>query len=105
MQCARAVEILPELYGCRQFPGELRVSAEVIISDRFLEPGEALPVERVTAVQCIAEAEALIEIHDQLDIGAGRTAHRLSRREIVSQFVAAQAQFEGLEAAFGDKRS
>jgi hypothetical protein len=64
-----------------------------------------LPVERVTAVQCIAKAEALIEIHHQLDIRAGRAAHRLYRREIVSQSVAAQPQLEGLEAAFGDKRS
>src|SRR6266849_6517227 len=100
MQRARAVEILPELHGCRQLASELCVSCEVIINDWFLEPIEALPVERVTAVQCIAEAEALIEIHHQLDIRAGRVAHRLYRREVVSQSVAAQPQFEGLEAAF-----
>ena|SRR6476620_3687261 len=105
MQCARPVEILPELDGRCQFPGELRVACEIIISNRLLEPVEALPVERMTAVQCIAEAEALIEIHHQLDIRARRAAHRLYRGEIVSQSVAAQAQLEGLEAAFGDKRS
>src|SRR5258705_6456673 len=105
MQCARPVEILPELHGCRQLPGELGVACEIVISNRFLEPVEALPVERMTAVQCIAETEALVEIHHQLDIRAGRGAHRLYRREIVSQSVAAQAQLEGREAAFGDKRA
>src|SRR6266446_6089387 len=105
MQCARPVEILPELHGCRQLPGQLNVACEIVINKWFLEPVEALPVERVTAVQSIAETEALIEIHHQLDIRAGRAAHRLYRREVVSQSVAAQAQLEGLEAAFGDKRS
>src|SRR5712691_4080635 len=105
MQCARPVEILPELHGCRQLPGELGVACEIVISNRFLEPVEALPVERVTAVQCIAETEALIEIYHQLDIGADRSAHSLYRREIVSQSVAAQPELEALEAAFGDKRS
>src|SRR5260221_14668009 len=103
MQCARSVEILPELYGCRQFPGERGVACEIVIGNRFLEPVEALHVEGVTAVQCIAETEALIEIHNQLDIRAGSAAHRLNRGEIVSQSVAAQPQFESLEAAFGDK--
>src|SRR5713101_8423635 len=105
MQCARSVEILPELHGCCQLPTELCVACEVIIYNWFLEPVEALPVERMTAVQCIAETEALIEIHHQLDIRTDRGAHRLYRGEIVSQFVAAQPQFEGLEAAFGDKCS
>src|SRR5258705_6417713 len=103
MQCARSVEILPELHGGRQLPGELGVACEIVIDNRFLEPGEALPVERVTAVQRVAETEALIEIHHQLDIRTGRAAHRLYRREIVSQSVAAQPQLEGLEAAFGDQ--
>src|SRR2546421_4367683 len=105
MQCAGPVEILPELHGCRQLPGQLSVACEIVINNWFLEPVEALPVERVTAVQCIAETEALIEIYHQLDIRAGRAAHRLYRREVVSQSVAAQAQLERLETAFGDKRS
>src|ERR1700720_2904838 len=102
MQCARAVEILPELDGRCQLPGELRVACDIVVSNWLLEPVEALPVERVTTVQCIAEAEALIEIHHQLDIRASRAGRHLYRREIVSQSVAAQAQLEGLEAAFGD---
>src|SRR5258707_7121461 len=105
MQCARPVEILPELDGRCQLPGELDVACEIVISNRFLEPVEALPVERVTAVQGIAKTEALIEVDHQLDVRAGRVAHRLYRGEIVSQSVAAQAQLEALEAAFGDKRS
>src|ERR1700686_3126747 len=55
-------------------------------------------------MQCIAETEALIEVHHQLDTRTDRGAHRLYRREIFSQSVAAQPQLEGLEAAFGDKR-
>ncbi len=90
MQRARSIEILPELHGRCQLPGELCVACEIVISNWFLEPVEALPVERVTAVQCIAETEALIEIDHQLDIRADRSAHSLYRREIVSQSVAAQ---------------
>src|SRR4030095_2743254 len=105
MQRARPVEILSELHGRCQLPGELCVACEIIVDSWFLEPVEALPVERVTAVQRIAEAEALIEVHHQLDIRTDRAAHGLYRRKIVSQFVAAQAQLETLEAAFGDKRA
>src|SRR5438034_10931196 len=99
MQCPRPVEILPELHGRCQLASVLSVACEIVIDNRLLEPVEALPVERVTAVQGIAEAEALVEIHHQLDVRAGRAAHRFYRGEIVSQFVAAQAQLEALEAA------
>src|SRR6476620_11114394 len=105
MQCARTVEILPELHGRRQLPAELGVTRESVVGDRFLEPVEVLAVERAAAVQRIAEAEALIEIDHQLDIPADRGAHSLYRREIVSQSVAAQPQLEALESAFGDKRA
>src|SRR6476646_2826892 len=105
MQCARPVEILPELQRCRQFAAELGVACEIVINNRLLEPVQALPVERVTAMQGIAETETLIEVHHQLDIRAGRAAHGLYRGEIVDQSVAAQAQLEALETAVGDKRS
>src|SRR5260370_37703798 len=69
------------------------------------EQGRARAVEGGTTVRGMAKTGALIEVNHKLDRGAGRAGHRLYRGEIVSQSVAAQAQLEALEAAFGDKRS
>ena len=42
--------------------GELGVTAHIVICDWFLKPVEALVIQLMTAPNCIAEAERLVEI-------------------------------------------
>src|SRR5262245_16988470 len=82
-QRARAVEIFAELYRRRQFACELGVAGQIVVRDRLLEPEEVLLVERVTAMQRVAETQSLIEIDHQFDVCSNSAANGPDGREVV----------------------
>ena len=100
---ARPVEILAELHGRIELAGELRVARNVVVGDRLLEPVQALVVERVAAVQRVAERQTLVEVDHQLTVFARSLADLADRCEVVAEPVAAEPELESPEAAFGDQ--
>ena len=97
VQIARPVEILADLQGRFEFPGELGAAVEIVVDDRFFQPGEAQIVEHVAPAQGLRHVEALVEIDHQVHVIADRPANRIDRGEVVPWIVPAEAQLQALE--------
>ena len=102
-QRAGSIEIFAKLNRCFQVARQLRITSQVVVGDRLFEPIDVLVVKRVTAMQRLAQGQALIEIDHQADIGSNALAHLVYGVHIIDQPVASQTQLQCLEAAFGDQ--
>src|SRR5215831_19534287 len=99
MHGARAVEVFADLQWRPQFARELRITRQIIVDDRLLEPIKPRIVERVTARQGIAEGKPLVEIDHQLDVVAGAFANRADGGKVIGEPVAPEPKLEALELA------
>ena len=54
IKSARPVKILADLDGCLQVGGQPRITFEVVVDDRFLDPGEAEFIERMASFERLA---------------------------------------------------
>src|ERR1700680_1642952 len=84
-QRPRSVEVLAKLDGRPQLSRWLCVAHEVIVYDGLFEPVEVLILKGMTAVQLVAEAEALVEVDHQLDALADGPAYGLDGGDVVSE--------------------
>ena len=100
LQIARTIEIFADLNRRLQFGGELRITIEIVVDDRLLDPVQAKIVDHVAALQRLANVQALIEIRHQMHVVAHGSANGCYRGQIVADPLATEPQFEPGEAAF-----
>ena len=67
---------------------------EVVVHDRFLEPGEPTVVQRVTPCECLGLVQPLVEVDHQVHLVANRVSHGVKRREIVPEPCPSQTQLQ-----------
>jgi hypothetical protein len=92
VEVAGTVEVLADLKRCFELRGKLGEAVEVVVYDRLLDPGEAVIVDGVAALQGLAHVEALVEIDHQVHVVADGFPDGSQGRQVVAQPVATQSQ-------------
>jgi hypothetical protein len=100
VQLAWAVDVLPDLDRRPDLGGELRQAVDVVVDQRFLDPGQAEVVEGVAPAQRFPEVQALVEVGHDRDLVAHGVADGLDRGEVAGQFGAAEPHLDRGEVPF-----
>jgi hypothetical protein len=98
----RAVEVLPQHDGGGDVTGDPCVAVQVVVAERFLDPGQALAVERAAALQSLTQGEPLVVVGNQGDLVADRGADPADHLEVVGGAIPAHPDLQRGEAALGE---
>jgi hypothetical protein len=79
------------------------VAVQVVVAQRFLDPAQALRVQRPAPVQGLAEGEPLVVVGDQRHVVAHRGPDPADRGEILARSVPAHPDLQRGEPAFGQQ--
>jgi hypothetical protein len=94
-----SVEILANLNWRLQFGIKPREAVKIVVNDRLLDPLETQIIDRVAAVQCFGEIEALVEIDHQTKRIADRDPNSVDGSEIISRILPPKPKFESGETS------
>src|SRR5262249_62117898 len=83
--------------------GEPGVAVQVVVTQRFLDPGQALRVESAAALQRLAQGEPLVVVSDQGDPVPGRLPDVTDRGDVAGRAVPPDPELQGGEPAFGEQ--
>jgi hypothetical protein len=99
LHVSRAPPVLPELDRSLRRVSDLGVAAVVVGARRFLNPGQALVVERPDPVERLVDRQALVVVDHQFGFGANRCADRSNRLQVLCDRAASDLQLDAAETA------
>ena len=97
MQIAGPVEILANLNWRLQFGRKQREAVKIVVNDRLLDPLETQIIDRVAAVQCFGEIEAVVESSIKRKRIADRDPNSVDGSEIIPRILPPKPKFESGE--------